>query len=161
MIPVHAVLLPLYRWLGQWGWLDQLQSLVVSYTAFALPISVLIFRGFFEVLPQEVEEAAVLDGCSVPRIFWNIALPLARPAVITVLLFNFVTMWNELVFALTFITSPERRTLPVALMDFSQEHGMDVPLVMAGLVLAVVPGLLLFVWGQRHIVSGLTAGTTQ
>lgn len=161
MIPVHALLIPLYRWLGQLGWLDRPQALIASYTALALPASILIFRGFFETLPREVEEAAWLEGCSPLRLLWSIVLPMARPAVVTVALFNFVTMWNELVFALTFITSPERRTLPLALMEFSQEYGMNIPLVMAGLLLAVVPGLVFFLLGQRHIIAGLTAGAVQ
>jgi ABC-type glycerol-3-phosphate transport system permease component len=131
---------------------------VLSYVAFSLPVSVFILRGFFASLPRELVEAAALDGCSPAVTFWRVMLPLARPAIAAVAVFNLVTVWNEFVFALTFVTSPAKKTLPVGLMDFSHSHGTDVALTCAALVLAITPPLVLYLAAQKHIIRGITAG---
>ncbi|HIE52546.1 MAG TPA: carbohydrate ABC transporter permease [Armatimonadetes bacterium] len=161
VLPIHITLIPLYTLLERLGLRNTYGALLGPYTAFALPVSILILRGFFAGLPRELEEAAVLDGCSVWGRFWRLALPLSRPAMATVVIFNFVAMWNELVFALTFIDRPHLRTLPLALMEFSAEHGWDLAGVNAALVLAVYPALGVYFLAQRHIIRGLTAGALQ
>lgn len=158
MIPIHIVLIPLLKIFGATGLYDTRTALVLVYVAFALPVSIFILRGFFAALPEELAEAAALDGCSPAGIFWRVMLPLARPAIAAVGIFNLVTMWNEFVFALTFVTSPEKKTLPVGLMEFSHSHGTDIALTCAALVMAVVPPLLIYFAAQKHIVKGITAG---
>lgn len=160
MIPVHVTLVPLHRLSA--GVL-QLQghtiSLLGPYVAFALPISIYIFRGFFLQLPRELDEAALLDGAEpIDRFLW-VALPVARPAVATVVVLNFVNMWNEYAFALTLVQGEANQTLPLGLDRFSHEHSDDLTLVCAAILMGVVPVLALYVSCQRHVIAGLTAGT--
>jgi len=157
MIPVHVTLVPLYvlmDWLGLRG---TVPALVGPYVAFALPVSVFILRGFFEALPQEMEDAARLDGCGAVGAFWRVALPLSAPALATVFILNFVNMWNEFAFALV-LTGGGATTLPVGIWHVSSNFGADIPAVTAGLTVGVLPGLVVYFVAQRHIVRGMTAG---
>lgn len=156
MVPVHITLIPLYRLTSALpiGYF----VLILPYTAFSIPVSVFILRGFFEEIPVELEEAARLDGCSDLGVFLRVMLPLSKPALATVAIINFVNNWNEFVFATTFIRSPEMKTIPVGLMDFSDSFAGDPTLVCAALTLSVVPVMVCYVFLQRQIISGLTAG---
>jgi raffinose/stachyose/melibiose transport system permease protein len=157
MIPVHVTLVPLYH-LSVWlGVRQTVLALIGPYIGFALPVSVFILRGFFEALPREVEDAARLDGCGPAGVFWRVALPLAAPALATVVVLNFVYMWNEFVFALT-LTGGASTTLPVGIWQVSSNFGAHVPAVTTGLTVGVVPGLVVYFLAQRHIVRGMTAG---
>jgi len=161
MIPVHATLVPLNRLLEGLGLRGTYLALIGPYVGFALPVSIYILRGFFEQMPRELEEAARLDGCSAFGVFWHVALPTARPALATVVIFNFVTMWNEFAFALTFLKGTHLRTLPLALYQFSDEAGMFVSKTSAAITLSVVPLLLVYFFAQKHIIRGLTAGAVK
>lgn len=160
MIPVHVTLIPLNRLLGAGGLnlKDTYFALMAPYVGFALPISILILRGAFEGVPVELEDAARIDGCSTWGIFWRVALPLVRPALATVIIFNFLTMWNEFAFALTLINKGSMRTLPLALWNFQGEHGTYLGQMCAALCVAILPVLLVYALAQRHIIRGLTAG---
>lgn len=160
MIPVHITLIPLNRLLGHNGLnlKNTIFALLGPYVGFSLPISILILRGAFAAIPRQLEDAARIDGCSTWGIFIHIALPLAKPALATVIIFNFLTLWNEFAFALTLISDQAHRTLPLALWQFQGEHGMDIAQTCAALCTAVLPVLLVYLLGQRHIIRGLTAG---
>ena len=160
MIPVHVTLIPLNRLMSAHGLglKDTYFALIGPYVGFALPISILILRGAFAAIPQELEDAARLDGCSTWGIFRRIALPLVRPALATVVIFNFLTMWNEFAFALTLISSKSMRTLPLAMWQFKGERGPFLGETCAALCVAVLPVLLVYALAQRHIIRGLTAG---
>jgi len=180
MIPVHIVLIPLLKIFGSiqlhlvlWArgtgmprhammrllMVFEHGSLIVTYVAFSLPLSIFIFRGFFERVPAELEEAARIDGCSAFGVFWHVMLPLARPAVAVVTIFNVVTLWNEFVFALTLLHTDALRTIPLGMFVFSQEQlGPPIPLLCAALSVSVLPMLLVYVLAQKHIIRGLTAG---
>jgi raffinose/stachyose/melibiose transport system permease protein len=158
MIPVHIVLIPLLKIFGNLRLYDTHAALVMSYVAFSLPVSIFILRGFFEGVPAELEEAARIDGCSAPGVFWHVMLPLARPALAVVTIFNFVTLWNEFIFALTLLHTQSLSTIPLGMYEFSTEHGTNVPLTCAALSISVVPMLLAYVLAQRHIIRGLTSG---
>jgi len=159
MIPVHVILIPLNRLLHWLDWRDTLLALIAPYVAFALPIGVFIMRGFFARVPRELEEAARIDGCSAWGVFWHVALPSARPALATVIVFNFVTMWNEFVFALTFLQGSRLATLPLALQRFSGgEGGPMMSRTCAAMTISVLPLLVVFFLAQKHIIRGLTAG---
>lgn len=163
MIPVHITLIPLNRLLGPaaLGLKDSYWALIGPYVGFAIPVSILILRGAFAALPQELFDAAQMDGCSWWRAFWCIGLPLVRPALATVVIFNFLTMWNEFVFALTLISDRNMRTLPLALWEFKGEHGMVVTQTCAALCVAILPVLFVYAAAQRHIIHGLTAGAVR
>lgn len=163
VIPPHVTLISLNRLMGP-GALDLKDTylaLIGPYIGFALPISILILRAAFEELPRDLEDAARIDGCGSLGIFWHVALPLARPALATVVIFNFLTMWNEFAFALTLISDRAMRTLPLALWQFKGERGMYLGQTCAALSLAVIPVLLVYFLAQRHIIRGLTAGAVK
>jgi len=160
IIPPHVTLVPLNRLMsaGALNLKDTYLALIGPYVGFALPVSILILRAAFEEVPKELEDAARLDGCSTWTVYWRIALPLVRPAMATVVIFNFLTMWNEFAFALTLISDKTMRTLPLALWEFKGEHGMMLSQTCAALCLAVLPVLVVYILAQRHIIRGLTAG---
>ena len=137
---------------------DTSWALIGPYVGFALPISILILRGAFAEIAQDLADAARIDGCSAWGVFWHVAVPLSRPALATVAIFNFLTMWNEFAFALTLVNRGSLRTLPLALWQFQGEHGMYVSQTCAALCVAVLPVLLVYALAQKHIIRGLTAG---
>ena len=160
MLPIHVTLIPLNRLMGS-GALNLKNTylaLIGPYVGFALPVSILILRSAFAETPIEVEDAARIDGCSTWGVFWQVALPMARPALATVVIFNLLTMWNEFAFALTLISKGSMRTLPLALWEFRGERGMYVGETCAALCVAVAPVFLVYCLAQRHIIRGLTAG---
>jgi raffinose/stachyose/melibiose transport system permease protein len=115
-------------------------------------------RGFFQDLPVELEDAAAIDGCSLKRIFFSIMMPLSVPALSTILIFNFFTVWNELIFALTFTNRQEVRTIPVGIMDFVGQFETDYGFIFAALASASIPLLVVYFFSQKKIIKGLTAG---
>ena len=163
MIPIHVTLIPLNRLMspGRLGLKDTYLALIGPYVGFALPVSILILRGAFESVPKDLEEAARLDGCSAWGTFWLVALPLVRPALATVVIFNALTMWNEFAFALTLMTDTSMHTLPLALWQFRSEFGMFIAQTCAALCIAVLPLLVVYCGAQRHIIKGLTAGAVK
>jgi multiple sugar transport system permease protein len=160
LVPVHAAMIPLYKTSQALGLTDW-WALLGPYVAFGLPLTVLLLRAYFAGLPDELAEAARLDGCSHWRLLWRIYLPVARPAVATAAIFQASTVYNELPLALVLIQNRAWQTLPVGLLSFQGEHATDWAVVMAGVTLAVVPILLVYFLFQQHIVKGLTAGAVK
>ncbi|HOX36843.1 MAG TPA: carbohydrate ABC transporter permease [Candidatus Brocadiia bacterium] len=158
ILPVHVTLIPLLKLLGGIGLYDTLSGLIMVHAAFSIPVSVVILRAFFHEIPPAIPDAARVDGCSTIQILLHIMLPLARPALFTVGVFLFVNIWNEFVFALTFLTSPEKKTLPLGLMEFAESHGTDVVSSCAAMTLGAAPLMIVYFLAQKHIVRGLTAG---
>ena len=163
MIPTHVTLVPLNLLMrsGALNLKGTYLALIGPYVGFALPISILILRGAFEETPIELEDAARIDGCSTWGVFWRVALPLARPALATVVIFNLLTMWNEFAFALVLASDASVRTLPLALWRFSGEHDTNLAETCAALCVAVAPLFLVYCLAQRHIIRGLTAGAVK
>ena len=163
MVPIHVTLIPLNRLLGPdgFGFKGTVWVLLGPYVGFALPVSILILRNAFDQVPDDLLDMARLDGCSDWGIFLHVALPLIRPALATVVIFNALTIWNEFAFALTLITEQADWTVPLALWRFKGEHGMFVARTCAALAVTVVPLLVLYVLAQRHIIRGLTAGAVK
>jgi len=159
MVPVHVTLIPLLRLFDRTGLYDTLAGLAAVYTAFNLPVAVVLFAAFFREVPREVEEAAALDGCGAWGTFRLIALPLARPAVVGVVVLTLVNVWNE--FALALVLLRDKQTLPLVVQNLRGEYGGEVHLVAAALAIAVVPPLVVYALAQRHLVRGLTAGAVK
>lgn len=160
LVPVHAAVLPLYQLsssLGISGW----AAILGPYIAFCIPLAVLLLRAYFAEVPQELLDAALIDGAGHMRILWSVFAPIARPAIATVAVFQAAWVWNELLFAMVFISDKKRMTLPVGLLSFQGEHSVDWSVVMAGVALAMVPVLALYLVFQRHVVKGLTAGAVK
>ena len=161
MIPVHVTLIPLYMLSKTLGTYDSLVALIGPYVGFNLPISVFILSEFFRGIPPELEEAARLDGASTLDIFRRIIMPLSAPAISTIAIYSFIFVWNEFIFALVLLSSPNNMTIPLGLMQFFGEYRVNVPGIMSALTLASLPMILLYLVAQRKVVAGLTAGAVK
>ncbi len=161
MVPLHATLLPLFIVLKNLGILNSYLSLILPYTAFALPMGVFIMAGFFRGVPKEIEESACLDGCSIYSMFYNIVLPLVRPAIATVAIFTFLSCWNELMFANTFISNEKLKTLTVGIMSLSGQQGTHWGPIGAGLVIATVPTLIIYFMFSDQLQKSVIAGAVK
>jgi raffinose/stachyose/melibiose transport system permease protein len=157
LLPAHAALIPVYE-LSRVLHLADLPALVGPYVAFGLPLTILLLRAYLAGLPQELIDAALIDGASHWRIAWQILAPVARPAIVTVAIFQAVWVWNELPFALVLIKSPQWQTLPRGLISFQGQYTAEWGAVLAGVVLSIIPVLALYFAFQRHVIRGLTAG---
>ncbi|GAA4071714.1 carbohydrate ABC transporter permease [Nonomuraea soli] len=158
MFPFTVAILPLFVMLRTLGLLDSPWGVIFVQAAFGIPVTIIILRGFFRSIPNEIEEAATLDGCTSFAFFWRILLPMARPALATVSVLAVVASWNNFLLPLVVFTDPEWWTIPLGVQQFQGEHGADTSRIMAYLVLAMVPALAFYSLAERHLISGLTAG---
>jgi multiple sugar transport system permease protein len=161
MFPPIATVSPIYLGLRAVGLLDSRGGLVVPYTTFALPLTLWMLTSFFRQVPDVLYRAARVDGCTPFQAFRRVLLPLVVPGLATTAILVFIFAWNEFLFALTFISSPEKRTVPVAISLFAGEHAEPWAQIAAASVLATLPLVVLTVLFQRRIVSGLTAGAVK
>ena len=161
MIPVHATLIPIFSMSNTTGIYDTLPVLLGPYVAFALPISIFVFIQFMREIPVELEEAAKIDGANHWAIFSKVIFPNIMPAISTVVIYNFVHIWNEFIFALILIQSPDKMTLPVGLQKFYGEFSVNVPGLMAALTMASLPLILVFILAQEKVVKGLSSGSVK
>ena len=160
-IPIYITIVPVFIMLRSMGITDNLLGLVGPYLAFGIPFQVLVLQSFFRQLPDELIEAAKIDGASEWRIFFRLILPLSLPALVTVAILDAVATWNEFLFALIVLNSDASKTIPVGLLNFQGQFANNNTGLAAGILIAVVPILLAYVVLQRWIVGGLTAGATK
>lgn len=158
MIPVHAALVPLFQMFHTAGLINHPLSIILTYTAFNLPITVMILLGFYYTLPREIEEAAIMDGCSVHRLFLSVVLPMTSSVIITAVIINMIYNWNEFVFVNTFISSDELKTLTVGIQNFIGQYQADWGAIGATLMISIFPVLLAFFALSNRIAEGLAAG---
>lgn len=161
LFPLAAIIVPLYRIMSQAGLIDTFASLIIGYLAFSVPVGVWLLRGFFVGIPKELEEAAQIDGCSQLQAFWKIVVPLVRPGVGATAAYILFLTWQEFMFALTFITSQNKRTLPVGIFDFVGQYETNWGNLMAASVLICIPVFILFLFVQKQLVGGLTQGAVK
>lgn len=161
MFPPIATAGPQYLLLRALGLRDSLVGLVFPYTTFALPLTLWLLTSFFRELPDELYRAARVDGCSPFEAFRRVLLPLAAPGLVTTGILVFIFSWNELLYALTLLSSPEKRTAPVAIALFASEHGDPWGQIAAASLIGSLPLVFLALMFQRRIVSGLTAGAVK
>lgn len=154
-VPVAAVIVPLYQMISAAGFVNSYVGLIIVTSAYGIPFTVILFFAFFLDFPRELEEAARLDGCSKHQIFFRIIIPLSGPAVASAAIFQAVFVWNEFLLALLLLNSPERKTIPVGILQLQGEFTSDWPAIMAGLSLATVPLLLVFIVLQKYFVRSL------
>ncbi|MFD0313085.1 carbohydrate ABC transporter permease [Streptomyces flavalbus] len=157
-IPLQATVIPLDLIIIKLHLYDSLLALVLPSAAFAIPLSVLILANFIRDVPKELFDSMRVDGATEWTTLWRLAAPLTRPAILTVSIFNALTIWNGFLLPLVLTQSPERRTLPLALWTFQGQYGVNVPAVLAAVVLTTLPILVLYAFGRRQLLSGLTAG---
>jgi arabinogalactan oligomer/maltooligosaccharide transport system permease protein len=158
MFPATLMLVPIYSILQKLHLLDSLTGLVLVYATTAMPFCIWNLKGYFDTLPRELEEAAVMDGASSAQVFLRVVLPLARPALAVTALFSFMTAWNEFILAATLLNDPTRFTLPVALQRYVGEYKVEWGKFAAGALVISAPVMALFFALQKHLVGGLTAG---
>jgi ABC-type glycerol-3-phosphate transport system permease component len=160
-VPFQSVMIPLYYQLLAMGLLGTYLAVILPSIAFGLPFGVFLMQSFFEDLPQELHEAGRADGCSELRIFWSIVLPLARPALSTLVVFQFMRTWNEFLMPLLYLQSEELRPIPLGLMFFQGAYNRDIGLIAAGVTLATISVIIVYLVFQRQFVRGLTAGAVK
>ena len=160
-IPVHITLIPVFKLTKNMQVYDSIWALIGPYVAIGIPISVFILTGFMKGIPKEIEEAASIDGCGKIKMFFTIILPMAKPGLSTLAIYNGVNMWNEFIFAYTLTQSRENRTLPLAVWEFQGQYSMNTPMIMAVLTLTVLPMIILFILAQDKLVKGMTAGAVK
>jgi len=158
MLPFRLSILPIFYLLASLSLIDSHLGLILVYAASGVPFSVFVLTAFFRQLPAELEEAARIDGAGEYQIFARVMLPLVRPAVATVVVFQFVPLWNDFFFPLVLLRSPDKATLPVGLTTFFGQFQTDWATLFAGLVIATIPLVVLFIAATRQIIAGLTAG---
>lgn len=161
MVPIHAALLPLFMVLKNLKMLNSYWALIIPYTAFAIPMAVIILAAFIRGIPRELEEAAVIDGCGIFRIFFSIIIPIIRPAMATVAIFTYLSSWNELMFAVTFINKAEFKTLTVGIMSMVGNYVTKWGDIGAGLVIATIPTILIYILLSDQVQKSLTAGAVK
>ncbi|WP_329352895.1 carbohydrate ABC transporter permease [Streptomyces sp. NBC_01261] len=157
-IPLQATVIPVYLIIIRMHLYDNLLALILPSIAFAIPLSVLVLTNFIRDVPKELFDSMKVDGATEWTTLWRLAAPLTRPAILTVTIFNSLTIWNGFLLPLILTQSPERRTLPLALWTFQGQYGVNVPAVLAAVVLTTLPVLVLYAFGRRQLLSGLTAG---
>lgn len=161
MLPPQIMYIPQFTMIAEYGLLNTYWALILLYAATGLPVSTYLMATYFSQLPTEMEEAARIDGCGDLRMFWQVMLPLARPAVATVVLINFMHFWNVLLLAMTMVTKPEMRTIQVAMMNFVGEHGSNYAIAAASLVTSMLPVLILYLVLSDKFIEGMTAGAVK
>jgi raffinose/stachyose/melibiose transport system permease protein len=160
-IPIYITIVPVFVMMRGVGATDSLIGLIGPYLAFGIPFEVLVLQSFFRQIPDEIVEAAKIDGASAWRTFVTIILPLSAPALVTVLILDGVATWNEFLFALILLNSDANKTIPVGLLNFQGQFSNNNTGLAAGILIAVVPILIAYTFFQRWIVGGLTAGATK
>ena len=157
-IPLQATIIPIYLIITKIHMYDTLGALILPSIAFGIPLSVLILSNFIRDVPRELFESMRLDGCTDWQMEWKLAFPLTRPAIVTVGIYNGLNVWNGFLFALILTQSPEKRVMPLALWAFQGEYQVNIPAVLAAVVLSTLPILILYILGRRQLLRGLTAG---
>lgn len=161
MIPVHCILIPLFVTFTKIGLTDTLTGLILPYISFSLPTTIFILMGFFTSMPKELLEAACIDGSSIYGFFFKIALPLSKSGLFVTGLMTFVANWNELLVAMVFNSTDEKRTLPVTLTAFVSPYSTNYVQMFAAIVIAVLPTIVVYCMFSNRIVAGLTAGAVK
>lgn len=161
MFPFAVAVLPLFIILRTMGLLDNPFGVILPQAAFGLPLTIVILRSFFRAIPGEVEEAATIDGASPWRFFLTILLPMARPALATVSVLALVGSWNNYLLPLVVLNDSSLWTLPLGVDQFSGQYASDTAKVLAFVMMAMLPALLFYGFAERHLINGLTAGSTK
>lgn len=156
-----VLLIGLFRFMNQVDLLDNNLSLIITYAALSLAFSVWFLAGYFESIPIEIEEAAMMDGCTRVGALVRVVLPMSKPALVASGVFAFIWAWNEFMIALTFISSPDNRTLPLGIYSFIGQYSVEWNYLMAAALIAIVPVLVLFLLIEKNLVKGLTAGAVK
>lgn len=161
MIPVHCVLIPLFVRFSNWHMTNERIGLIIPYITFSLPMTIFLMVGFFKSMPNEIFEAACIDGCSIYGCFVRIALPLSRVGMFVAGIMTFVCNWNELLLAMVFISDTAKKTLPVTLTYFVGPYATNYVQMFAAIIIAIAPTIVVYSIFSNQIVDGLTTGAVK
>jgi raffinose/stachyose/melibiose transport system permease protein len=161
LFPAAVAILPLFITLRQAGLLSNPLGVALPQAAFGLPLAIVIMRPFFRAIPQEIQDAAAIDGCSPFRFYWSIMLPLSRPALSTIAVITIVSSWNSFFLPLLVLIDPNEHTLPIGVNNISSQYSTDFARVLAYTTLSMIPALIFYAIAERQIIGGLTAGAVR
>ncbi|RUR03271.1 carbohydrate ABC transporter permease [Labedella endophytica] len=161
MIPGFIALGPLYQLMVNLGLVNERSGLTLVYIAMCIPFSTIMLRGFFENVPDALEEAAMIDGCSRIGALFRVLVPVMTPGIVAAFIFNFVSCWNELFLSVTLLTSDANKTVPTALNGFITSYNIDWGSMSAAAVLTIIPTMVMFAFASKYIVQGLTSGAVK
>ena len=161
ILPPQLLILSLFQILVELGLYNTLTGLILVYVAGHLAITVYILEGFFTQIPQDLFDAARMDGYSDLEIFWRITLPIGAPALFTTVTLNFIMLWNEFLYAVVLLTDDDKRTLPLGIMHFMGSHQLDIGMLATGLMIAIGPIILLYGFFSEIMIKGMTAGAVR
>jgi raffinose/stachyose/melibiose transport system permease protein len=161
VVPPVVMLIPLFVLFVDLGLVSTYQGTILIYAGLTIPFSIFLLTNFFRAIPRELIESALTDGATNLRVLVQIILPLSAPALVTLVVVNALWVWNELLIALVFLPEDELKTLMVGITVFRSRYNLDVPITMAGMLLASIPMILLYIFGQRFFIRGLTAGAVK
>lgn len=161
LIPLQAVLVPLFSQMRDLRLLNTPWSLIVVYVAFGLPLTLFLMESFISAFPDSIVEASIMDGASIPRVFLSVIMPMCGPVIATTAILNFLNNWKEFSFALVFISTENQKTLPLGLYNFLGAYTADYAGLMAALTITTLPTLILYLFLQDRIITGMTAGAVK
>ncbi len=161
IFPPQIVMISLFQVLVQYGLFDTHIGLILVYIALQMPLTVFILEGFFSRLPQDLFDAAKMDGYSNFESYWRLTLPIGLPAIATTVILNFIHIWNEFLFAVVLIASDEKRTLPLGIQKFYGDRLEDVGMIATGVMISVIPVILIYIFFSEKMIQGMTAGAVK
>lgn len=161
MIPIHATLLPNYKIYNMLHLTDTIWALLIPYVAFSMPQGMFLMTGFLESVPEELEEAAVMDGCGIYRIVFQIVTPLLKPSIATVAIMTFLNNWNEFMMASTYLSSPKWKTLPFSVLEFTGQYSSNYAVQFAVMALTAAPAVIVYMALNKHITKGVAMGAVK
>jgi ABC-type glycerol-3-phosphate transport system permease component len=161
IFPPQVTIISLFQVLVEYGLFNTRTGLTMVYVSIQLPLTMYILEGFFAQLPQDLFDAAKIDGCSDYNIFWRLTLPVGLPAISTTIILNFITLWNEFLYAVVLITDEEKRTLPLGIQKFMGDQMQDIGMIATGLMIAIIPVIVVYVLFSEKLIRGMTAGAVK
>ncbi len=159
IIPFQSIMIPLIKTAGNFGLLNSMWGLVIMYLGFGSGMTIFLYHGFIKGIPVELEEAAIIDGCTRFGVFWRIVFPLLKPITVTIVILNSLWIWNDFLLPSLVLQDPELRTIPLATFFFFGQYTKQWDLALAALVLGIIPLLIFFFSMQKHIIKGITSGS--
>lgn len=161
MIPIHATLLPNYKIYSSLKMTDTLWAILIPYVAFSLPQGMFLMTSFLDAVPEELEEAAVIDGCGIYRIVFQVVTPLLKPSIATVSIMTFLNNWNEFIMASTYLSSPKWKTLPFSVLEFTGQYSSNYAVQFAVMALTAAPAIVVYIALNKHITKGVAMGAVK
>ena len=161
MIPVYAMIIPLFSMFNGMGLLNTRLSVIIPHIAISFPMAIFIMTGFMESIPRELEEAAVVDGCTVFQIYFKIIMPISKSSIVTVAVVIFINVWNDLLLPQIFLMDASKMTLPVGLTEFQGRYSTNYAPMIAAVLITIIPSIVVYIWLHKHIMEGMVAGAVK